>query len=93
MAKNGNRPWRGAAAQSVGTRAAENIRFAPRASAAHVHYPRDEQVPLVDGDREMECGWRCSPVPPTNDGGWVIFDDTKDYKTGWICADLLWGNA
>jgi hypothetical protein len=50
-------------------------------------------VPLADDDPEMESGWRCIPVPPTDDGGWVIFDNSKDYKTGWIRAGLQWGRA
>jgi hypothetical protein len=67
--------------------------FRQRASAGIVHYTRDEVVPLSDDDPQMECGWRCIPVPPTNDGGWVIFDDTRDYKTGWIRRTLQWGRA
>jgi hypothetical protein len=41
----------------------------------------------------MECGWRCIPSPPTPHGGWVIFDDSNDFKTGWVRADLQWGRA
>jgi hypothetical protein len=32
-------------------------------------------------------------VPPTDDGGWVIIDNSKDYKTGWCRCDLEWGHA
>ena len=51
-----------------------------------VHYTRDDVEPLSDDDPEMSSGWRCVPVPPTPDGGWVIWDDTPDRKTGWIRA-------
>jgi hypothetical protein len=44
---------------------------------------RDERVPLSDDDRQMENGWRCIPVPPTDDPGWFILDDSRDAKTVW----------
>jgi hypothetical protein len=44
---------------------------------------RDERIPLSDDDREMENGWRCIPIPPTDEPGWFILDDTRDYKTEW----------
>jgi hypothetical protein len=46
-------------------------------------YTRDACVPISDDDPEMLCGWQSIPVPPTFDDGWVIFDQSKDYKTGW----------
>jgi hypothetical protein len=54
----------------------------PRLVIEH-QYTRDEKVPLSQDDPEMDCGWRCIPVPPTIDDGWVIFDQSKDYRTGW----------
>jgi hypothetical protein len=47
-------------------------------------YTRDAVVPLSNDDREMEDGWRCVPVPPTADGGWLIVDSSNDRKTGWM---------
>jgi hypothetical protein len=44
---------------------------------------RDARVPLSDDDRDMECGWRCIPVPPTIEDDWFVLDDRKDYKTVW----------
>ena len=44
---------------------------------------RDFRVPLSDDDREMEDGWRCIPIPPTDDPAWFIVDSSKDYKTTW----------
>jgi hypothetical protein len=44
---------------------------------------RDAKVPLSDDDREMEKGWRCIPIPPTDDGDWFILDDSRDRKTEW----------
>jgi hypothetical protein len=44
---------------------------------------RDVRVPLSADDPEMENGWRCIPIPPTDDPGWFIVDDTKDSKTVW----------
>jgi hypothetical protein len=41
---------------------------------------RDERVPLDDDDPDMNYGWRCIPVPPTDDPG---FDNSHDYKTTW----------
>jgi len=46
-------------------------------------YTRDEQVPLVAGDSKLDFGWRYTPVPPSPDEGWKIFDNTHDKKTGW----------
>ncbi len=46
-------------------------------------YTRDARVPLSDHDPEMVNGWRCIPIPPTEDEGWVIVDTSRDYKTGW----------
>jgi hypothetical protein len=46
-------------------------------------YTRDLQVPLAEDDLEMENGWRCVPIPPALDEEWEVFDESKDYKTGW----------
>jgi hypothetical protein len=46
-------------------------------------YTRDERVPLSADDRAMLNGWRCVPVPPTDDNGWIITDDRSDKATGW----------
>jgi hypothetical protein len=43
----------------------------------------DEKVPLSDDDRAMENGWRCIPVPPTDDPEWFIIDSSRDRKTVW----------
>ena len=42
---------------------------------------RDERVPLGDDDPDMNYGWRCIPVPPSDDPGWFIVDNSHDYKT------------
>jgi hypothetical protein len=47
-------------------------------------YTRDVRVPLVDGDDDFDAGWQCIPVRPTDDGGWWVFDSSKDTKTGWM---------
>jgi hypothetical protein len=48
-------------------------------------YTRDVKVPLVDGDDDLDRGWRCIPVAPAPfDETWEIFDNSKDYKTGWL---------
>jgi hypothetical protein len=44
---------------------------------------RDAVVPLSDDDREMRDGWRCIPVPPTEDDAWFIVDSWHDWKTVW----------
>jgi hypothetical protein len=43
----------------------------------------DFRVPLSDDDRDMECGWRCIPIPPTDDPRWFVYDSTSDRKTVW----------
>jgi hypothetical protein len=58
-----------------------------------VVYTRDARVPLSDDDREMLNCWQCIPIPPTNDGGWFIIDNSKDRKTGWCRRHLQWGHA
>ena len=52
-------------------------------------YTRDARIPLVAGDDDWIYGFRCIPLPPTNDGDWVIFDTSKDYKTGWMRVRYL----
>ena len=44
---------------------------------------RDVRVPLSEDDPEMENGWRCIPIPPTDDPLWFILDNSRDYKTVW----------
>jgi hypothetical protein len=46
-------------------------------------YTRDAQVPRSYEDFEMKWSFRCIPVPPSLDDGWVAIDFSKDYKTGW----------
>jgi hypothetical protein len=46
-------------------------------------YTRDARIPRVAYDDEYIYGFQLIPLPPTNDGDWVIFDTSKDYKTGW----------
>lgn len=46
-------------------------------------YTRDFKCPIVAGDTEFEYGWKCIPQAPTADPDWEIFDESKDYKTGW----------
>jgi hypothetical protein len=46
-------------------------------------YTRDARIPLSDNDPNFDCGWQCIPVPPTIDEGWIIFDRSKDRRTGW----------
>jgi hypothetical protein len=47
-------------------------------------YTRDARIPLVAGDDDWIYGFQCIPLPPSLDDGWVIFDTSKDYKTGWM---------
>jgi len=54
---------------------------------------RDARVPLSDDDPEMENGWRCIPVPPTDDDCWFILDSSRDRKTEWGRWHDVWGNA
>jgi hypothetical protein len=54
----------------------------PRLVIEH-RYTRDAKVPLSAEDPEMDCGWRCVPIPPTDDERWQIFDTRGDRKTGW----------
>jgi hypothetical protein len=46
-------------------------------------WTRDAVVPLSDDYRDMRDGWRCIPIPPTDDAGWFILDDSRDYKSVW----------
>ena len=42
-----------------------------------VVYTRDRRVPSPGP------GWLLMPRPPSGEG-WLIFDTTKDYHTGWL---------
>ena len=44
---------------------------------------RDARVPLSADDPDMEDGWQCIPVPPTDDPEWFILDSSNDRKTTW----------
>jgi hypothetical protein len=44
---------------------------------------RYARVPLSADDPEMENGWQCVAVPPTNDPRWFVIDESRDYKTVW----------
>jgi len=54
---------------------------------AEIRYTRDIQVPIVENDDDLEWGWQSIPVRPATDDddfdAWEIFDNSKDYKTGW----------
>jgi hypothetical protein len=55
---------------------------------------RDVRIPAADDDREMESGWRCVPVPPTDDPSWQIDPDyASDRKTRWRRVHIVWGSA
>jgi hypothetical protein len=57
-------------------------------------WTRDAIVPMSADDPEMENGCTCIPIPPTDDGDWIIWDSiSKDYKTGWIRRPAIWGRA
>jgi hypothetical protein len=56
-------------------------------------YTRDARVPISADDLDMECGWRCIPIPPTDDPAWEIFDNSPDRKTGWRRLHLVEGSA
>jgi hypothetical protein len=45
---------------------------------------RDARVPRVAGDDDFVYGWQCIPMRPTPDDDWVIFDTSKDRRTGWM---------
>jgi hypothetical protein len=54
-------------------------------------YTRDWQVPLVADDDDFKTGWQNIPLPPSYDDGWVVFDSSRDKKTGWereLCAPV-----
>ena len=44
---------------------------------------RDVKIPLSADDPNMDCGWACIPIPPTNDARWFILDSSHDRKTTW----------
>jgi hypothetical protein len=55
---------------------------------------RDDRVPLDPDDPKMENGWRCIPVPPTDDPNWFIIDSTtSDKATVWGRWHVAEGNA
>lgn len=55
----------------------------------HITYTGDRIEPLTADGPGMESGWRCVPVPPDNSGGWVVWDDSSDKKTGWVRLSFL----
>jgi hypothetical protein len=67
-------------------------RLQPQLIIEH-RYVRDFPVPISAADYEMETGWRCIPVPPTEDSSWEIFDRSKDRKTGWRRVRIIWNAA
>jgi hypothetical protein len=61
-----------------------------------VRYTRDEKVPIVEGDDDLDYGWNSVPVRPAMDDdwqSWEIFDDTGDRKTGWRRFHRVEGSA
>jgi hypothetical protein len=58
-----------------------------------IRYTRDARVPIVAGDDDWDHGWRQIPLRPTADDSWEIFDESKDYKTGWRRRHWVEGNA
>jgi hypothetical protein len=50
-------------------------------------------VPISAADLDMDEGWRCIPVPPTEDPSWEIFDRGKDRKTGWRRVLIVWSTS
>jgi hypothetical protein len=63
--------------------------YRPNGAAARheIAITRDFRAPISDDDRGMARGWRCIPIPPTDDPRWRILDDGRDYKTTWIILD------
>jgi hypothetical protein len=51
---------------------------------------RDAQVPISADDLDMHNGWRCIPVPPTEDPRWQISNTRHDYKTTWCRIRVVW---
>jgi hypothetical protein len=43
---------------------------------------RVARVPLSADDPEMDNGWQCIPIPPTDDPTWFVLE-SRDYKTVW----------
>jgi hypothetical protein len=64
----------------------------PRLVIEH-RYTRDFPVALSADDPDMDCGWRCIPMPPSEDDSWQIFDTSKDRRTGWRRIRIEWGSA
>jgi hypothetical protein len=56
-------------------------RAPPRVLERVVTY--DARIPLSADDPDMEAGWRCIPIPATDDGDWFVLDDNSDRKTVW----------
>jgi len=54
---------------------------------------RDAQVPISAEDPDMLEGWRCIPVPPSEDPRWQIHDTRHDHKTTWRRFRLVWRAA
>jgi hypothetical protein len=43
---------------------------------------KQRSAELLD-DRDTEDGWRCIPIPPTDDPTWFVVDSSNDCKTTW----------
>jgi hypothetical protein len=66
-----------------------------RLKPAH-RWTRDERVPIVEGDEDFDFGCDTIPVRPAVDDdweSWEVFDETKDYKTGWRRFHKIEGSA
>jgi hypothetical protein len=69
--------------------------FGPRL-IEEIRYTRDERVPIVEGDEDFDFGCHTIPVRPAVDDdwpSWEIFDESKDYKTGWRRFHRVEGSA
>jgi hypothetical protein len=76
----------------MGSTPSAAARLLPRL-AVEYRKTRDAQVPISADDPNMKCGWRCIPVPPTEDPGWQISDTRHDYKTTWRRFPIEWGTS
>jgi hypothetical protein len=72
------------------------VKFSGPRLIEEIRYTRDEKVPVVEGDEDLDYGWHSIPVRPAVDDdwqSWEIFDESKDYKTGWRRWHLVEGTA